>query len=110
CPICGSNHHRELFAASEVPLVACNFPRSRAAALAAPMGDIELVYCRNCGHAFNRAFEPDRAVYDRSYENALDSSPRYRAHRDRTIDSLVNGFGIQGKTVVEIGSGSGHFL
>lgn len=110
CLVCGGVDLTELALLRDLPL-ACNVPcRSEAEALGVPRGDIALTACRDCGHVFNRAFEPDRLGYDARYENALDFSPRFREHQDRTVERLVERYGLAGGTVVDIGCGLAGFL
>lgn len=110
CLVCGGEDLTELAVLRDLPL-ACNVPAgSEAEALGVPRGDIELVACRDCGHVFNRAFDPDRLGYDARYENALDFSPRFREHQDRTVERLVERYGLAGGTVVDIGCGLAGFL
>jgi hypothetical protein len=110
CPVCGS---RELADCVRIPAVPvyCNvlFER-RDDALAAPLGDMDLVYCRDCGHLFNAAFDPARVEYSSDYENSLHHSPRFQAYAHALADRLVADHGLHGKTVVEIACGQGDFL
>jgi SAM-dependent methyltransferase len=93
-----------------MPLIGCQFADSRAAALQAPRGTIELVQCQACGHIYNRAFEPDRMRYAPGYDNALGFSPRHRSEMEATVDRLIGTYALQGKSVIEIGCGNADFL
>ncbi|NYZ16251.1 methyltransferase domain-containing protein [Azospirillum sp. RWY-5-1] len=110
CLVCGGADLTELARLRDLPL-ACNVPAaSEAEALGVPRGDIALTACRDCGHVFNAAFEADRLGYDERYENALDFSPRFREHQDRTVERLVERYALAGGTVVDIGCGLAGFL
>jgi SAM-dependent methyltransferase len=82
----------------------------RGEALAAPTGDMDLVFCPACGHLFNAAFDPTRVVYSSAYENSLHHSPRFQAYARGQAQRLVADHGLHGKTVVEIACGQGDFL
>jgi SAM-dependent methyltransferase len=83
---------------------------SQAAALGAPTGDIELVFCPKCGYIGNRAFDPEKLRYDPSYDISLHYSPVYRDFIAALVDRLARDLALSGKTVLEIGSGKGDFL
>jgi SAM-dependent methyltransferase len=110
CPVCGSSDCIDCVRLPDVP-VYCNvlFDR-REDALAAPAGDIELVYCRGCGHLHNAAFDPGRVAYSSDYENSLHHSPRFQAYAQALAARLVDDHGLRGRTVVEIACGQGDFL
>ena len=110
CPVCGSRDLRDFVMIHDVP-VHCNllWP-DRDEALAAPKGNIVLVSCANCGHIFNRAFDPALTEYNQAYENSLDFSPRFQDYAVTLASGLVERHGLQGCRLVEIGSGQGGFL
>jgi len=83
---------------------------TREEALKAPLGDIELVFCQTCGHVFNRVFQPDLVEYDPDYGNPLHHSTRFRNYARVLARELVDGYALQGKDILEIGSGDGYFL
>jgi SAM-dependent methyltransferase len=91
--------------------VYCNvlFER-RDEALGAPLGEMDLVFCRDCGHLFNAAFDPARVEYSSDYENSLHHSPRFQAYAQALVERLVADHELHGKTVVEIACGQGDFL
>jgi SAM-dependent methyltransferase len=93
-----------------VPLI-CNqlFP-SRAAALAAPRGEVVLAHCSTCGLISNPAFDETLVRYTGAYENALHFSPRFRGYAEALAADLVERHGLRGKRIVEIGCGDGAFL
>lgn len=82
----------------------------RGEALAAPTGDMDLVFCRDCGHLFNAAFDPSRVTYSSAYENSLHHSPRFQAYAQAQAERLVADHDLHGKTVIEIACGQGDFL
>ncbi|MFC1889609.1 class I SAM-dependent methyltransferase [Thermodesulfobacteriota bacterium] len=110
CVVCLSRDVSIFMEISKVP-VFCNVLWShREDALAAPHADICLGFCRNCGHIFNIAFEPDRMEYVQSYENPLHFSPRFQEYAVSLVEHLVDRYGLIDKDIVEIGCGDGYFL
>lgn len=83
---------------------------TREKALAAPKGDIRLRFCRDCGHFFNAAFDPQLLEYDKDYENSLHFSPRFQTYAEQLAHRLVEDYDLHDKDVVEIGCGKGDFL
>ena len=71
CPVCGSARASVFAEMNQVP-VHCNvlWP-TREGALAAPRGDVQLAFCKECGHVFNTAFDPSLMEYTQLYENSL---------------------------------------
>ena len=110
CPVCANTTMQRLIVIRSMPLIECEFSRSRREALAVETGDIDLVSCTACGHVFNRTFVPERVIYSADYDNALDFSARHRAHLDRTVARLIENYGLVKKKIVEIGCGNGDFL
>ena len=110
CPVCSSTNFLEFIHISQVP-VHCNvlWP-SREQAFSAPKGDILLGFCRDCGHIFNLAFNPELVGYTQEYENSLHFSPRFQSYISWLANHLIDRYGLQGKEIIEIGSGKGEFL
>ena len=110
CPVCAAADLAPLARLPAVP-VHCNvlWP-TQAEALQAPRGDLDLAVCANCGHVFNRAFDPARMEYTQAYENSLHFSPRFQIYAETLAADLVTRHGLRGKTVIEIGCGKGEFL
>jgi SAM-dependent methyltransferase len=110
CPVCSESASLPLGTIREMPLIGCQFAESRADALRAARGTLDLTLCNACGHIYNRAFEPERIRYVSGYENALGFSPRHRAQLNATIERLICSYALHQKSVVEIGCGSADFL
>ncbi len=110
CPVCGTPATKTVVSIHDVP-VHCNLLwTDRRQALAAPKGDIHLVYCANCGHVFNQAFEPTLTEYTQAYENSLHFSPRFQEYATALASDLVERHDIRDRELVEIGAGQGDFL
>ncbi len=110
CPVCQSDQSRDVLSIRQVPVLCNYFWPSKNEALRSPCGDIALSFCPTCGHLYNRAFDPERVVYQPGYENSLFGSPRFRVYIHRQARRLVHRYNLQGKRIVEIGSGEGEFL
>ena len=109
-PVCPESEAISLMDMSGVP-VHCNvlWP-TRAAALAAPRGDIRLTYLPACGHTYNPAFDPSLMEYTQEYENSLHFSPRFQEYATALAEGLVAKYDLRDKDIVEIGAGKGDFL
>jgi hypothetical protein len=110
CPACGRGTLEPFLEIPAVP-VFCNvlWP-GRAAALAAPRGDIRLAFCRNCGLVYNVAFDPSLVQYGQRYENSLHFSPRFQQYARELAVRLVETHALHGKRVIGIGCGDAGFL
>ncbi len=110
CPVCIRPGARSLLEMRGVPICCNVLWETRAEAEQAPVGEIQLKYCANCGHVFNAAFDPGLISYTEDYENSLHFSARFQAYADWLAKHLVETYDIRGRTVVDIGCGKGDFL
>ncbi len=110
CPVCASGQLEMILKIPQIPVLCNILWDKREAALSAPRGDVQLAFCKNCGHVFNQAFDPTRLIYDQQYENSLHFSPRFQAYANWLAHYLVDQYDLHGKAIVEIGSGKGDFL
>jgi len=97
----------------EIPRIPVNcsaLPDDPRAALAATRGELRLAVCESCGMIRNLAFDPDLLVYDPSYDNTLHFSPLFREFSIELADRLIESYGLRGREIVEVGSGTGEFL
>lgn len=76
----------------------------------APTGDIILSYCHGCGFVHNRVFDSAKLSYGTGYEASLVHSTVFLEFLQGVADRLIARFDLHGKTVMEIGCGTGHFL
>jgi 2-polyprenyl-3-methyl-5-hydroxy-6-metoxy-1,4-benzoquinol methylase len=93
-----------------VPIYCNVLHETRDEALSAPKGDIDLRFCRRCGHLFNAAFDPGRVAYSGEYENSLHYSGRFREYAQALAAHLIEVHALRGKTIIEIACGQGDFL
>lgn len=111
CPVCsGQDSQMPLIEIPDMPVFCNVLLPDKESAMCAPRGDIHLVFCRQCGHVYNKAFDPSKTEYSPNYENSLQFSPRFREYVAALAKGLVERFSLKGKTIIEIGCGKGDFL
>lgn len=111
CPVCESARTEVGEQRSSVPILMNKLYRSRTQARAAPAGALEIVFCRDCGFAWNAQFDPGLIVYDESYENDQTHSHEFKAHvAARVADVLAARPPGAGLSFLEIGCGQGGFI
>ena len=93
-----------------VPANSVALLRTRAQAVSAPTGDIELVLDAETGFISNRAFDESRVVYDADYEETQGFSGTFSAFHERLAEDLIRRYDLRGKDILEIGCGKGEFL
>lgn len=110
CPVCQGQDARRFFELAQQPVLVGTLYTTREAARSCRRGDLALVYCPDCGFIYNQRFDPESLQYSQAYDNSLHFSPLYQEYAQATARTLVERYGIQGKTVLEIGCGKGDFL
>jgi SAM-dependent methyltransferase len=110
CPVCRGTDIALLLEIGQMP-IHCNllWP-TREEALQAPRGDIQLAFCKSCGHLFNPLFRPELMEYGGAYENSLHFSARFQEYAATLAARLVERYDLRAKTILEIGCGQGDFL
>lgn len=110
CPACAATVTEVVLTTGKVPLqIGVAWP-SREAALRAGSGEVVLAACHSCGFLYNAAFDPGQVSYRPGYQVSLAYSPTYQAFLRHEALALVQGYGVRGGTVIEVGCGDGHFL
>lgn len=110
CTVCNSEIVEKIILLENIP-VHCNLMwESKDGAINAPKGDLDLVYCKNCNHVFNKAFDPSLMEYTQAYENSLHFSPKFQEYADSLASHLVERYNLRNKTIIDIGCGKGDFL
>jgi SAM-dependent methyltransferase len=110
CTVCKSTDVASFFEIRQVP-VHCNLLwATRDQAIRAPKGDIQLGFCRHCGHIFNLAFDSELMAYTQDYENSLHFSPRFRNYAQSLATRLIERHDLHDRDLIEIGCGRGDFL
>ncbi len=110
CPVCQAAEIKPFLSIPEMPVHCNRLWETRREALAAPIGEMQLAFCRACGHIFNQAFDPETMTYDPAYENSLFFSAHFREYAGQSVQELIARYDLRGKDVLEIGSGRGDFL
>ncbi len=110
CLVCDGVAGRPLVTIPQVPVHLHLLQADRDAAIAVPRGDIQLMFCPDCGHLWNGLFYPESVSYEGLYENSLHFSPKFQEYADNLARHLIGRFSLYGKDIVEIGSGRGEFL
>ena len=82
----------------------------REGAIECGKGNLQLVFCPQCGFIWNRAFDPGRLEYSQAYDNSLDFSKVFQDYARSLADRLIRTYDIRNKTVLELGCGKGQFL
>ncbi len=109
CTLCGQSDLVEFLELTNVPAQDGLVWPTREEALAAPSGDIRLCVCRDCGYVGNRSYRAELVQFQ-GYDVSLEHSPLYQGFVDWLIDRLISRYSLQGKSVLEIACGKGHFL
>ncbi len=94
----------------QVPIYCNVLWPTRTQAADAAKGDLNLGFCRHCGHIFNFAFDPDLMDYTVEYENSLHFSPHFQRYAKALAHHLVEKYSLWRKQIVDIGCGKGDFL
>jgi hypothetical protein len=111
CQACGGSSLESFYELSNVPAHSCLLLPTRAEALAFPRGDIELVFCHDCGFIGNARFDIGLNQYSAAYEETQAFSPRFLQFLDEICRDQVRKFGLApGITALEIGCGKGEFI
>jgi hypothetical protein len=110
CPSCDSADIRLFHEMKNVPVNTVMNSYSREAAFAFPRGDIALGFCRRCGFIFNTRFDRNAVRYSSDCEESQGCSPTFSSFARRVARDLVEKYGLQDKTIIEIGCGKGEFL
>jgi hypothetical protein len=110
CPSCRSRGLAIFHEHRGIPVHSVRLVDSRAEALAFPRGDLRLGFCAACGFIMNTAYDPSLQDYGVSYEETQGFSPTFNAWANDLAARWVRRHGLEGKDVLEIGSGKGEFL
>ena len=93
-----------------VPTNSCILLSSREEAVQYPRGDIELMFCPECGFISNMAFDPKLTEYSGRYEETQGYSGTFNKFHKALAERLVDRYDLQNKDVLEIGCGKGEFI
>jgi hypothetical protein len=111
CQACGGTALESFYELRDVPAHSCLLLPTRKEALAFPRGDLELVFCNDCGFIGNTRFDIRLNRYSAAYEETQAFSPRFLHFLDEICRDQIGKFGLSpGVTALEIGCGKGEFL
>lgn len=110
CPSCGGERIDGFFTINNAPIFSLVTVKSKEEALAVPRKDIELGFCNDCGFIFNRLFDTSIDYFSGGYEDQQAFSKTFMEYLKRISEGLIEKYGLQGKTIIEIGCGKGDFL
>ena len=110
CPICDSRKVDIFLEIPQVPVYCNLLYETREDAVNAKRADMQLGFCKSCGHVYNYAFNPNLMDYAQNYENSLHFSPRFQKYAEELAGDLVKRYDLYNKDIIEIGCGDGDFL
>jgi SAM-dependent methyltransferase len=110
CPVCFSSLVDIFLEIHGMPVYCNVLMQTREEAVNVPRGDMQLGFCRNCGHVYNLAFNPEFTRYTQAYENSLHFSPHFQEYAESLAKDLIERYEVRNKDVIEIGCGKGEFL
>ena len=111
CQACDSTAVESFYELNNVPAHSCLLLPTRAEALAFPRGDLELVFCHDCGFIGNARFDIGLNQYSAAYEETQAFSPRFLKFLDEICHDQIRKFALgPGMAALEIGCGKGEFL
>jgi hypothetical protein len=110
CPICDSKEIDLFLEIQQIPVYCNLLYETRQEAVSANRADMELGFCRNCGHVYNYEFNPDLMDYTQNYENSLHFSSRFQKYAEELAGDLVKRYDLSNRDIIEIGCGDGDFL
>lgn len=109
CPVCGSHAVEDFFTLTGVPAQDGVLWETHEAAIRAPRGDIQLVFCRSCGYIGNQLHDPSKVQFT-GYDVSLQHSPMFRLFMRELAERLIARYDLRHKTILDIGCGKGAFL
>jgi hypothetical protein len=110
CVACGSSEMKFLGDLGQVPVHSGVTYATREEAISSPSAPMTLVYCPACSMAYNNAFDASLIDYDVNYDNSLHYSSTFQAYAAALAARLARAYRLDGRRIVELGSGKGHFL
>jgi SAM-dependent methyltransferase len=110
CPLCDARGLEVFLERSGVPVMQ-NYPcESPEAARRIPRGDLRLAVCASCGFVCNTAFSEELLLYGSGYENDQTCSSLFDEYVSGLASRIIDGHGVRGRRVIEVGCGRGAFL
>jgi SAM-dependent methyltransferase len=110
CPVCVSEDSQLFYRVDSVPVTTASLLPTAEDAESVMRGAIQLAVCQRCALVFNAAFDPELGWTAAIYETSQAASPHFSSYARSLAASWVQRYGLEGKTVLEVGCGSGEFL
>ena len=110
CIVCGSQKIIPVIKILEMPIFCNVLLSSKTEAINALKGDLDICFCENCGHIFNKAFNSRILKYTEDYDNTLRYSRKFQTFAEELAYMLIRKYAINRKNVIDIGCGKGDFL
>ena len=82
---------------------------TRAEAVSIARASLAVVLCRGCGAMTNRRFAEQDMAYSNRYEDSQAFSSTFLDYARALAHRWVEDWGLEGRTVLEIGAGRGDF-
>lgn len=110
CRACDNRGLEAFYETPSIPGQSCVLLDTAQEASDHPSGDLLLGFCPACGFIENTRFDPTVVDYTLPTEESQAYSPTFREFARRLAGDLLERYDLQGKAVLEIGSGKGDFL
>jgi len=110
CLVCGSQKYIPVINIFEMPIFIGVLFSSKTEAINALKGDLDICFCENCGHIFNKAFNPKILKYMGDYDNRLEYSRKFQTYAEELAYMLIRKYAVNRKNIINIGCGKGYFL
>jgi len=110
CKSCGSVKLTPFYSLESVPVHSVLLMPTEEKAKSYPKGNIELVFCEDCGFIFNRCFDSTLHEYSAEYEETQAFSSTFNKFQHELAKNLIKKYHLHNKTILEIGCGKGEFL
>ncbi len=110
CPLCGESSLTDFFTVAHVPVTCGSVFATADEAKSLANGRVQLANCAHCGFVFNRVFDPRLGEIGARYESSQAASAHFGSFAKSLAQDWVTRHQLDGKTVLEIGCGSGDFL
>lgn len=110
CPSCNTGQMELFYSLKSVPSNSCILLSTREDAMSYPRGDIDLMFCPQCGFVSNMAFDPKLTEYSGRYEETQGYSETFNKFHEALAKRLIAHYDLYDKDVLEIGCGKGEFI
>lgn len=110
CPNCRNTASVKFLSITDVPVNSCITLDTANEAMNYPTGNIELCFCQNCGFIYNSAFDVKLVEYSSRYQDQQAYSKTFSVFQENLVNTLIQKYRFENKSIVEIGCGKGDFL